>query len=169
MTTKLGQRYTIITFAEQFYCKAKMLQWHHQKQCEDIVIVLSGFHVQMNFSKVSGQHLGDSGLRDIFEESGVFGKNTAENIMKGKGLNRVACAHKLASEALWRILWPTFIQWMDDNDHTIGNTCFELANAISEHIQCGEIEAAVASYEDLVVKVEEVQGLLAEIDKANEK
>jgi len=87
----------------------------------------------MNFSKVIGQHLGDSGLRDIFEESGVFGKNTAENIMKGKGWNRVARAHKLAFEALWRILWPTFLHWMDDNDHTIQNTCFKLADAVSEH------------------------------------
>ena len=55
MTTKLGQRYTIITFDEQLYCKAKMLQWHHQKECEDIIILLGGFHVQMNFSKVIGQ------------------------------------------------------------------------------------------------------------------
>jgi len=34
MTTTLDQRYTIITFHEQLYCKAKMLQWYHQKQCE---------------------------------------------------------------------------------------------------------------------------------------
>lgn len=60
--------------------------------------------MQINFSKVIGQHLSDSGLRDIFEESSVFGKNTAENIMKGKGWNHVARAHKLAFEALWRIL-----------------------------------------------------------------
>lgn len=120
----------------------------------------------MNFSKVTGQHLADSGLRDILEES--VGKNTAENIMKGKGWNRVARAHKLAFEALRRILWPTFLQWVDENDSTIDKSCFELADALSEHIRCGEIEAAAACYEDLVLKVGEVQDLLAEFDKANE-
>ena len=104
------------------------------KKSEDIIILLGGFHVQNNFSKVIGQHLADSGLRDILEESGVFGKNTAENIMKGKGWNRLPRAHKLTFEALWRILWPTFLQWVDGNDSTIDNSCLELADALSEHI-----------------------------------
>lgn len=135
MTKKLGQRYTVVTFDEQLYCKAKMLQWHHQNECKDIVILLGGFHVLMNFSKVIGKHLADSGLSDIFEESGVFGKNTAENIMKGKGWNRVARAHKLAFEALWRILWPNFLQWVDDNDcklHSIGR-CHLRAHTLSRN------------------------------------
>lgn len=167
--TKLGQKYTIITFDEQLYCKAKMLQWQHQKKCENVVIFSrGGFHVQMNFSKVIGQHLADSGLKDILEESGVFGKNTAENIMKGKGWNRVARAHKLAFEALWRILWSSFLQWMEDNDRTIDSSCFELADSLSDHLRRGEIEAASACYGVLVLKVGEVQELLAEFDKANE-
>ena len=101
MSKGLGQKYTVITFDEQLYCKAKMLQWQHQVECQDIIILLGGFHVQMNFSKVIGQHLADSGLVDILKSSKVFGKNTAENIMKGKGWNRVARAHKLTFEALW--------------------------------------------------------------------
>lgn len=100
----------------------------------------------MNFLKIFGQHLDDSGLRDIFEESSVFGKNTAENIMKGNGQNHVACAHTLASEALWRILWPTFLLWIDDNI-TIDNSFFELEDAISEHLRCGETKAAAVLYE----------------------
>ncbi|KAM7378717.1 hypothetical protein PAMP_004321 [Pampus punctatissimus] len=42
---------------------------------------------------------------------------------------------------------------------------FKLANAVSEHIQCEETETAVACYEELVLKVEKVQDLLAEFDK----
>ena len=52
------------------------------------MILLGGFHVQITFLKVICQYLADSGLGDILEESGVFGKNTAENIMQGKGWNR---------------------------------------------------------------------------------
>lgn len=61
MTKTLGQKYTVIAFDEQLYCKAKMLQWNNSKECEDIVILMGGFHVQMNFSKVIDQHLSDSG------------------------------------------------------------------------------------------------------------
>ncbi len=57
---------------------------------------------------------------------------------------------------------------MDDNDSTIDQSCFKLADALSEHIRCGETEAAAACYEDLVLKVGEVQDLLAEFDKAYE-
>lgn len=121
----------------------------------------------MNFSKVIGQHLADSGLSDIFEESCVYGKNTADSIMKGKGWNRVARAHKLAFEVLWRILWPNFLQCVDDNDCTIDNSCIQWADAISEPIQCQEIETAAACYDELVLKAEKVQDLLAEFDKAN--
>ena len=42
---------------------------------------------------------------------------------------------------------------------TMDHSCLELADALSEHIRCGEIEAAAACYEDLVLKVGEVQDL----------
>ena len=50
-------------------------------------------------------------------ESGVFGRNTAENIMKGKMWNRVFRAHKLTLAALWTVLWPKILTWMEDNNH----------------------------------------------------
>ena len=49
---------------------------------------------------------------------------------------------------------------MEDNDRAIDNSCSELAVALSDHL--GEIEAAAACYEDVVLKVGEVQDLLAE-------
>jgi len=84
MTRQLGQKYSVITFDEQLYCKAKMLQWQRWDDCQDLVILLGGFHIQLNFSKVIGQHMANRGLEDIWVESGVFGRNTAENIMNGK-------------------------------------------------------------------------------------
>ena len=58
-----------------------MLQWKYPAQSENIVFLLGGFHVQMNFSKVIGQHMADSGLSDILAESSVFGRNTGHNVM----------------------------------------------------------------------------------------
>ena len=90
-------------------CRAALLLlWHHQKECENMVILLCCFHVNTSFSKVIGQYQADSGTKDVLEESGVFGekkkKQTAVNIMKGKQWNCVARAQKLAFEAHFRIL-----------------------------------------------------------------
>ena len=117
MTRQLGQKYSVMTFDEQLYCKAKMLQWRRWDDCQDLVILLGGFHIQLNFSKVIGQHMANCGLEDIWVESGVFGRNTAENIMKGKMWNRVFRAHKLTLAALWTVLWPKIVTWMEDNNH----------------------------------------------------
>ena len=117
MTRQLGQKYSVITFDEQLYCKAKTLQWQRWDDCQDLVILLGGFHIQLNFSKVIGQHMANCGLEDIWVESGVFGRNTTENIMKGKMWNRVFRAHKLTLAALWTVLWPKILTWMEDNNH----------------------------------------------------
>ena len=55
MTEKLGQKYTVITYDEQLYCKAKMLQWDKPDICQGFVIMLGGFHTQLNFCKVLGE------------------------------------------------------------------------------------------------------------------
>ena len=55
MTEKLGQKYTVITYDEQLYCKAKMLQWDKPDICQGFVIMLARFHTQLNFCKVLGE------------------------------------------------------------------------------------------------------------------
>ena len=84
MTNALKQKFTVLTFDEQLYCKAKLLQWYKSDECQNLVVLLGGFHIQMNFSKVIGQHMEYSGLKDILVESGAYGENTAENILKEK-------------------------------------------------------------------------------------
>lgn len=79
MTKKIGEKYTVITVDEQLYCKAKMLQWD-KDSCKDIVIMLGGFHTQMNFSKVLGQFMDSSGLETILIESGVLGEGARKRM-----------------------------------------------------------------------------------------
>ncbi len=61
----------------------------------------------------------DSGLEDVWVESSVYGENTAYNNMEGKSYNRSVRAHKLTYDALWRILWPLFLSWAEDNEVVI--------------------------------------------------
>ena len=64
-------------------CRAALLLlWHHQKECENMVILLCCFHVNTSFSKVIGQYQADSGTKDVLEESGVFGEKKQTNSCK---------------------------------------------------------------------------------------
>lgn len=77
--------------------------------------MLGGFHTQMIFSIVIGQYVESSGLSDIWAESEVFRETTAINVVKGKMWNRLTRAHKLSYKALWRVLWPLFLTWTQEN------------------------------------------------------
>ena len=127
---------TVVPMDEGLYNKAMMLQWTKTEAFKDVIIILGGFRTQMNFSKAIGKYVESSGISDMWVESEVFGETTAENIVKGKHWNRVARAHKLSYEALWRALWPLLLTWAHDNGEPVNESSLEeiarrLANEFS--------------------------------------
>ena len=71
---KLGQTYTVITFDQALYCRAKELIWFHQEDFVDVIIRLGGFHTAVNFRKAIGQYMDASGLKDVGLKVGFLGK-----------------------------------------------------------------------------------------------
>ena len=63
-----------------------------------------------------GKKFHNSGLDDLLIESGVYAAGTTSAIMKGKSYNRGIRAHKLAMEALFRLMWDAFVAWYE-SDH----------------------------------------------------
>ena len=118
MTKLRNGSYTVVTMDKGLYNKAMMLQWAKTKAFKDVIIILGGCHTQMTFSKAIGKYV-ESGISDMWVESEVFGEATAENIVKGKHWNRVASAHKLSYEALWRVLWPLLLTRACDNGEPV--------------------------------------------------
>lgn len=112
LTSHLNIENTVITFDQALYCKAKELEWLHQDECKRFVLRLGGFHIMLNFVRVIGQRVEDSGFSDIIVESGVYSKTTCENILKGKMWNRAIRCHKLVYESLWRILIDEYADWL---------------------------------------------------------
>lgn len=51
-----------------------MLQWYKSDECKYLVVMLSGSHIQMNFSKVTGQDMEDYGWKDIVAETEAYGE-----------------------------------------------------------------------------------------------
>ena len=87
-----------------------------------------------------------SGLSDIWEESGIFGETTADNILKGKIWNRVIRAHKLTFEALWRVLWPLFETWCDENSKDANSYSQQQAKRLAEEFFSQDDESRQLAY-----------------------
>lgn len=132
ITSHLNVKYTVITFDQALYCKAKELQWLHQDKCKNFVLRLGGFHIMLNFIKVIGQRLEGSGFSDIVVESGVYTSTSCDSILKGKIWNRAIRCHKLVYESLWRILIEEYADWLKTSLHEDTGDFEELMGMISE-------------------------------------
>ncbi|CAH1225893.1 unnamed protein product [Diabrotica balteata] len=92
---ELNNRYTVLTFDQAIYYKAKELQWSQSEDTKNVVIRLGGFHIVMNFLKIIGQFMTDSGLADVWLDSGLYAQSTIDGILSGKKYNKAIQAHKL--------------------------------------------------------------------------
>lgn len=165
ISERLGQRHTIVTFDQALYCRAKEICWLKPDQFENVIVRLGGFHTLMNFMKCIGQHMDSSGLKDVWVESGVFGENSTTHMLTGHAYNKAVRGHKLTFEALWRILWPNFLYWVDENGHSLSD---DLQTCVDQVTQCfttenGEVQE---SFEKLVTAATGIFPLLEEFDKS---
>ncbi|CAB4027995.1 Hypothetical predicted protein, partial [Paramuricea clavata] len=62
---------------------------------------------------VLGKKYQNSGLEDVLIESGAYGSGSVMVLMKGKSYNRGVRAHKLVMEALFRLMWQSFLHWLN--------------------------------------------------------
>ena len=93
ISNKLGQPSTVVTFDEALYCKAKELVWSQPEQLDGVIVRLGGFHTAMNYLNAIGTHMQESGLGDVWVESGVYTECTSGKILQGKSWNRAVRAH----------------------------------------------------------------------------
>lgn len=134
MMKVLHQQYTVITFDEAIYCKAKEIQWRSPQEFKDTVLRLGGFHTALTFIAVIGKRYEESGLEDLLIEAGVYGSNSVLRIMKGKVYNKGVRAMKLLMEAFSRV------------------RVYSLASQIKKKKEC-------ADYIDSISKLKEAVGL----------
>lgn len=75
---------------------------------------MGGFHIALNYLSLLGKKYASSGLEDLLIESGVHAARTTSVLMLRKSYNRGIRAHKLSMEALFRLLWQAFLQWLEN-------------------------------------------------------
>ena len=62
---------------------------------------------------VIGKKFKESGIEELLTESGLYGNASTIALLNGKSYNRGVRAHKLIMEALLRLQWKAFCQWME--------------------------------------------------------
>ncbi|KAG1654856.1 hypothetical protein GQR58_024808 [Nymphon striatum] len=113
----LRQRYTVLTVNQALFPQLVELKWAKYK--DTLIPRLGGLHISMYFLKVLGQHTADSGLDDLWKESALLGPIcpiSTEKIMMGKSYAKGVRAHKLTWQALWQLLLPQFISFLEENN-----------------------------------------------------
>ena len=111
--TSFDQKDVVVSFDLAIYSKVKQIVWKYPDEFPDTLIRLGGFHITLNFLAVLGKRYQSSGIEDVLVESDVYGPGTVTSLMKGKSYNRGVRAHKLAMEALFRLMWQAFIRWLN--------------------------------------------------------
>lgn len=165
VSQKLDQTYTVITFDQALYCRAKEMVWSHPDEFQNVIIRLGGFHIAMNFMKAIGQYMESSGLGDAWVESGVFGETTANHMLAGNAYNKAIRGHKLTYESLWRILWPKFLAWAEENEKPLDKNLLTSVRDVVDKFSNKDDEVT-DSFIALVELIAPVLGLLKEFDKS---
>ncbi|KAK3734695.1 hypothetical protein QZH41_002114 [Actinostola sp. cb2023] len=149
----LGQADTVITFDLAIYMKAKQIQWRYPEEFSDLVVRMGGFHIAHNYLSLLGKKYLNTGLDDVLIESGVYAAGTTSVLMKGKSYNRGVRAHKLAMEALFRLMWRAFVQWYSNTHADSYNDNGTLLQSIADCVKVVENKGHVSQQ----VKVLEVE------------
>ncbi len=129
IANSLGQKYVVLTVDEALYCKLMDLKWAKKEYQEFLSLRLGGLHTAMNFMKAIGQHLKSTGILEVWIDSGLLGRKTAENAMIGKTYEKAVRAHKITSQAMWQILLPQILEYLQQTDSQLRES---IDNAICE-------------------------------------
>lgn len=109
ISSAMGQEDTVITLDLLIYMNAKQIQWRYPEEFSGVVVRMGGLHIALNYLSLIGKKYLDSGLDDLPIESGVYAAGSTSASMKGKSYNRGVRAHKLLSEAMFRLMWMSLL------------------------------------------------------------
>ena len=113
ITDSVGQA---LTFDLAIYVKAKEIQWRVPNELKNVIVRMGCFHIALNYLSLLGKMYSNSGLEDLWIESGVYASGTTTAIIVGKQYNRGVRAHKLTYEAMFRLQWRAFIGWLSEQE-----------------------------------------------------
>ena len=121
----LGQRYVVITVDQALF--PLLMEWAKPEYEEILIPRLGGLHIAMNFLKVIGQQMKDSGLENVWTDSQLLGEVAIDKVLAGKCYSKAVRAHKITLQALWQLLLPELSNYLQDKNPYLRNQMVELA------------------------------------------
>ncbi|KAG1651429.1 hypothetical protein GQR58_027101 [Nymphon striatum] len=107
-----------IIMDQALYAKAAEVAWKHKLRFDSLLLMMGNFHIICNMLSIIGKLFRDAGLRDLAVESGVIAEGSIDKVLDGKQYNRGVRLHKLTYEALMRLVWKGFLEWLENNHST---------------------------------------------------
>ena len=77
---------------------------------------MGAFHTICTFLSILGKRFGDAGLRDVCVEAEEVAEGSIGQVLEGRHYNRAVRMHKLVYEALLKIQWEGFLEWLDEDE-----------------------------------------------------
>ena len=112
-----GQKYAVLTVHQALFPHLMEFKWTVPEYIDVLIPRLGGLHIRMNFFKVIGKHMQDSGLSQVWSESGLLGQIKTDHVMEGKDYSKAARAHKITYQALWQLVLPQLLRYLEANDN----------------------------------------------------
>ena len=104
-----------VVLDQALYSKATEITWKHQERYNNVILMMGNFHIICNLLSTIVKLFGDAGMRDLALESGVIAAGSVDKVFEGKHYNRAVRFHKLMYEALIRVAYKGFVDWLDIN------------------------------------------------------
>ena len=114
-----NQKHVVLTVDQALFPLLMELKWTLPDYKDTLIPRLGGLHTSMNFLKVLGQHIQDSGLPTIWIESGILGPRTVERALAGKDYNKGTRVHKITLQAMWQLILPQVLAFIAEKDNEL--------------------------------------------------
>ena len=153
MLNQLGQENPVLTLDEKIYAVAKEVQWSKPDELGHVVSRPCGFHRAKNFMGVIEKRIKESGIEEIWRESEFDGKAVTARVLDGKHYYRGERGHRITLEALERMRWEKFLQWLETKEQKKKNTTEKISNLRNEIAECfKQIPEETLEQKGLIIK-----------------
>lgn len=112
LACRLNLKDVVIIVDQPIYAKISEIIWKNPSEFKHVVPCMGDFHTMCGFMSIIGKRFGEAGLEDLLIESEVIAPGSVQGVLKGKHYNRCIRLYSLVSEALLRLEWERFSQWM---------------------------------------------------------
>lgn len=163
---KLGQAYSPITYDMGLLTKALEIYWNKSEELNGVILREGEMHLIMSFIAGVGHLYGDTGLKNMLFESGVYAAGTTEHMLTGKDYDRAVRGLLLIEETLSNQFLMNFKKWCNRSEISLPTRLATLLEKLESAYGSGEDAKVIM--EDLLEVSNDIKHLITQFKKEGE-